>query len=157
MSLYNTNVRRSLWKIIIEKIDYGNQTIDFMLCQFTVNSKEFDIYTYERMCFCAHGVRSLFFFFSSSNQFSIRIDFFNCNTFRNSSRNSCESTMGNLSSMSICWISQAELRVLCYVCTYTCAYLCSERAHMSVKACNDKVYFHVPDNVQVKSNDAFEV
>lgn len=31
-----------IWENHIEKIDYGNQTIDFMLCLFTVDSKECD-------------------------------------------------------------------------------------------------------------------
>lgn len=32
-----------------------------------------------------------------------------------------------------------------------------ECVHVSVEACNDKVYFHVPDNVQVEGNHTLEV
>lgn len=32
-----------------------------------------------------------------------------------------------------------------------------ECVHVSVKACNDKVYFHVLDNVQVEGNHTLEV
>lgn len=79
-----------IWENHIEKIDYGNQTIDFMLCLFTVDSKECDHQCSEcvfsglcHTCLNRLLARSIAptFFSLQTNFVSVR--FFNCNISEN--------------------------------------------------------------------------